>query len=111
MLLTTSRILGSSQAYMMSTIALNSTTKNAMKIVSAITGGTSSDWIELAAYWPTPPRLNTDSVTIAPPPMIAPKSRPHSEIIGISELRSTCLSSTCGAARGPSPAPCARSPR
>ena len=39
----------------MSTIVLNSTTKNAMKIVSASTGGTSSDWIELAAYWPTPP--------------------------------------------------------
>ena len=75
---------------MMSTIALKNTTKNAISMVISITGGTSSELIASAAYWPTPPMSNTASVTIAPPPMIAAKSRPQSEMTGISELRSTC---------------------
>ena len=41
------------------------------------------------AYWPTPWRLKTVSVRIAPPPITAAKSRPKSETTGMSELRST----------------------
>ena len=78
----------------MSTTVLSSTMKNAPNIVIASTGGTSSCPIDSAAYWPTPWRSNTVSVRIAPPPSTAPKSSPQSVTIGISELRSTCLSST-----------------
>ena len=42
-------------------------------------GGTSSWPIDCAAYWPTPCRLNTDSVRIAPPPTTAAKSSPKGD--------------------------------
>ena len=34
--------------------ALSTTTKNAPNIMITSTGGTSSAWIDSAAYWPTP---------------------------------------------------------
>src|SRR6185312_4777485 len=89
-----SRIRGSSSAKITSVTALSTTTKNAPSITITITGGTSSCAIDSAAYWPTPWRLKTDSVRIAPPPITAAKSSDHSETIGISELRRTCRSST-----------------
>ena len=74
---------------MMSTTAPSTTTVNAVSIVITRIGGTSRRPIESAAYWPTPCRPKTLSVRIAPPPMTAAKSRPNSEMTGISELRRT----------------------
>src|SRR3954454_4424787 len=84
-----SRIRGSSTAYAKSTIVLNSTMKNAPKSVTPISGGRSRLRIASPAYSPTPLRLYTVSVRIAPPPTTCPKSRPNNVTIGIIELRST----------------------
>ena len=75
-------------------MALKKTMKNAPKSVTPMIGGRSKFAIDCAAYWPTPWRSNTVSVRIAPPPSTAAKSRPNSVTIGISELRSTCLTIT-----------------
>src|SRR6476620_3616960 len=83
------RMRGSRTAYAKSTIVLNSTMKNAPNIVTPISGGRSRLRMASPAYSPTPFRLYTVSVRIAPPPTTCPKSSPNSVTIGIIELRST----------------------
>ena len=68
--------------------------KNVAKIVTPMIGGRSRLCTESAAYCPTPFRLKTVSVKIAPPPSTAAKSRPKSVTIGIREFRRTCLTIT-----------------
>src|SRR5919109_433946 len=87
-------IRGSSTATRMSVTVLSSTTKNDPNITITSTGGTSSCPIDWAAYWPTPCRLKTDSVRIAPPPITAAKSSPQRATIGSIEVRSTWRIST-----------------
>src|SRR5262249_51915661 len=84
-----SRIRGSSTAYAISTIVLNSTMKNAPNSVTPMSGGRSRLRMASPAYNPTPLRLYTVSVRIAPPPTTIPKSSPNSVTTGIIELRST----------------------
>ena len=84
----------------MSTSMLKRTMKNAPYIVTPMIGGRSKLLIDCAAYWPTPCRSKTVSVRIAPPPSTAAKSSPNRVTTGMSEVRSTCLTST---RRGASP--------
>src|SRR6476646_1837660 len=84
-----SRMRGSNTAYAMSTIVLTSTMNDAPKSVTPISGGRSRLRMASPAYSPTPFRLYTVSVRIAPPPTTCPKSSPNSVTIGIIELRST----------------------
>src|SRR6185437_6047041 len=88
------RIRGSRNAYRTSTIAFINTTIDAPSNTTTSTGGTSSEPTESAAYCPTPFRLNSFSTTSVLPPSTAAKSSPHSEAIGMSDTRSTCLINT-----------------
>ena len=72
----------------MSITAARITTTNAVSSTITRIGMMSSRPIESAASWPTPWRLKTDSVRIAPPPITCAMSSPHSEMIGIRLLRS-----------------------
>src|SRR5439155_22642518 len=88
------RIRGSSHAYVRSTRVEKRTMKKAPKSVTPMIGGRSRRVTFWAAYWPTPFSWKTVSVRMAPPPIVAPKSRPKSVTPGISELRTTCLART-----------------
>ena len=79
------------EGYTRTLLTMQTGLEKAPKSVTVISEGKSWFCSASAVKRPTPSMLKSDSVTIAPPPIRTPKSRPNRVITGISELRSTCL--------------------